>query len=603
MDLSKARPLLSVLVGLTLGTALAWGAAGTSGAGRASAVTPANASTGRIIVIDPGHGGVYNNASSAGVLEKNVNLALALALRDKLRGLGFTVYLTRSTDTAVTLSDIPTWNFIPGVGRWLFARDYVTSYSSGVPKDDLQARCDIASRLGADAFISVHCNGMDTTAAHGVETWSTAEDADGGRLAAYLQGRLARDTGLLDRGAKQAGFYVLKWTNMPAALIEAGFISNPGDRAYLLSPTGRATWATSVAGGLEQWLTWDAPRRHFGRVGGDEPVSAAVALSKLLAPSGAAAVVIANADHWSDAVDVPTLARRMNAPVLYTRDATLPAATSAELARLKAVRIVVVGRSGSFDATALAGLARAASVPTSVVTWLGGADAMQTAARLARRLGLQPSKRVFVAREGGPDAITAAAEAACQGAPVLLTSATGVSTATASAVASLAVGETVVVGGTAAVPPVTLARFPRPTRVAGADRYATNAAVFDAFHASGTLQPVFATTDDPALAILAAVYAGRSARPLALTRQRTIPTPLRVVLENAGRRVAGVTMVSGAASIGPLVDTAVLKALRGSPTGTLFATVAAETSRPSAAVPTSSPTALQRTLGLIATDP
>ncbi len=541
---------------------VAWGATATP-------VAPAS-NVGRVIVIDPGHGGPYNNASSAGVLEKNVNLQLAKDLRAKLQSLGFTVYMTRYTDTAITLNDIPTWHYLADQRVWAFRRDGTASYGSAAPYDDLQGRADIANGYGADAFISIHCNGMDSSAARGVETWYTAEDHDGATLAAYLQGRLVRDTGLVNRGIKQEGFYVLKWSNMPSALIEAGFISNPGDRGYLLSTSGRQTWVTAVAGGLEQYFQWDAPGRHFGRLGADEPIAAAASISRAVYKTGSAAVILVDADHWPDALAVPTLSRRINAPVLFTRSGTIPAATAAELTRLKATRVVTVGRASSFDTTAIVAVAAAAHVPTSTVEWYGGADEYATAARLARRLGLQPSRRIFAAVSGSPDAVTAGAEAANQGAPLMLLTPTGIPPVAASAIASLRAGDTVAVGGTSVIAPNTLALLPRATRYAGADRYATNVAVLQSFHGSGRIAPVFTTTTNQLLSVLAACYSGRSVRPLVFTQQRTIPTSVRVVLENPGTRMATATMISGPAAIGPLVDSAIVKSLRGSPSGSLF---------------------------------
>ena len=201
----------------------------------------------RTIIIDPGHGGRDPGAVGRRSQEKNIVLDIALGLRDRLqRELDVQVLMTRSTDEFVTLNE----------------------------------RREFANRNRGDLFLSLHVNGSQNRSAHGVEVYilSTARTDDeraaemrenqvvyefeGGAaavqeyedlmfiladlmqsqqleessdLAVRLQTELVNRTGALDRGVKQAGFYVLRGVFMPSVLIEFGFITNQAEETRLMN--------------------------------------------------------------------------------------------------------------------------------------------------------------------------------------------------------------------------------------------------------------------------------------------------------------------------------------------------------------------------------
>lgn len=158
-----------------------------------------------MVAIDAGHGGSDPGAvGPAGTREADVCLAIGLLLKGLLEGHGWEAVITRDGDDDCA-----------GAGA--------------DAAEELQARCDIANDAGADCFISIHCNAAENPEACGTETWYY----DAGRpLAASVQKALGR-VGLVDRGIKAGGFYVLKYTEMPAALAEVGFISNAAEEALL----------------------------------------------------------------------------------------------------------------------------------------------------------------------------------------------------------------------------------------------------------------------------------------------------------------------------------------------------------------------------------
>lgn len=174
------------------------------------------------IAIDPGHGGSDPGAvGPAGSREADVTLAVGRNLQALLVAVGNDIVMTRNSDTDVAP---------PGAAARL----------------ELEARCGVVNMAGADLFISIHCNAADRPDASGTETWYYGA---GHRLAAAIQRRLAT-LGLDDRGVKQGDFYVLKYTDMPAVLVELAFISNPKEERMLLDAAFREVAAGAIARGI-----------------------------------------------------------------------------------------------------------------------------------------------------------------------------------------------------------------------------------------------------------------------------------------------------------------------------------------------------------------
>ncbi len=150
----------------------------------------------RVWMFDPGHGGSDPGAVNGPRYEKDDNLRLALAVAERMRASGETVVLTRETDVSV----------------------------------ELNARSDMANEQGVTYFVSFHRNSA-TQVATGAETYyhnALDETSESAKLAAVVQRALV-DVGFKDRGVKQANFSVLRRTDMPAILLETGFINNAAD--------------------------------------------------------------------------------------------------------------------------------------------------------------------------------------------------------------------------------------------------------------------------------------------------------------------------------------------------------------------------------------
>jgi N-acetylmuramoyl-L-alanine amidase len=179
------------------------------------------------VVIDAGHGGVDPGAiGSEGACEKHINLAIAqLVYLEAMNHPGLNVVLTRDDD--VTL---------PNADRILGA-----------------------NRLGADLYVSIHVNAFSMPNVSGIETLiheTVPISAPSFRLAEILQGELVAATGAPDRGVKRASLY-LRRGSMPAALVEVGFLTNPGERRRLQTLRYQEEIAEALLHGILAFLDGD----------------------------------------------------------------------------------------------------------------------------------------------------------------------------------------------------------------------------------------------------------------------------------------------------------------------------------------------------------
>lgn len=152
------------------------------------------------VFLDAGHGGHDPGALGNDLREKDINLSVALKVGNILINHSVNVNYSRTTDVFVELAE----------------------------------RARKANNYNADIFVSLHCNAFDNPSAKGVETYSYPGSSNGAKLAKLLQSSIV-SSGVytVDRGTKTANFAVLRLTNMPAALVEMGFITN-GEDANIL---------------------------------------------------------------------------------------------------------------------------------------------------------------------------------------------------------------------------------------------------------------------------------------------------------------------------------------------------------------------------------
>ncbi len=215
----------------------------------------------KVVVIDAGHGGKDPGAQGGKAIEKDVNLAAALALKSRLERTGrYKVVMTRADDT-----------FVP-----------------------LDVRVKIARRADADLFISLHADSGSDKTLRGASVYTLADNATGrsakfvnkddwfqqanltggdrgvseilldltqratrnrsGAFAELLLGRIDDHAPLLRRSHREAGLAVLLAPDVPAVLLEMGFVNNDADAARLRDPSKRAQLMNAVSLAIDEYF-------------------------------------------------------------------------------------------------------------------------------------------------------------------------------------------------------------------------------------------------------------------------------------------------------------------------------------------------------------
>lgn len=170
-----------------------------------------------IIMLDPGHGGFDPGAVRYGLQEKDLTLDIAGKTRAALRPYPVDVFLTRDADIDLELAQ----------------------------------RADLANKLGADYFLSLHINAGGGTGFESYVHINASARSLALRDVIHKQvSNFYSSSGFRDRGKKSADFAVLRLTQMPALLLENLFIDLASDAAKLADPVFRQQIAGAIATGL-----------------------------------------------------------------------------------------------------------------------------------------------------------------------------------------------------------------------------------------------------------------------------------------------------------------------------------------------------------------
>jgi N-acetylmuramoyl-L-alanine amidase len=183
----------------------------------------------KIICIDAGHGGNDPGAlGPSGTMEKDNTLAIAILLKEKLENNGASVIMTRSSDQDLSYPDLSR-------------------------NDLLSKRVVIANDSDADIFVSIHNDSFSSAVASGTTTFHYGNE-QAIELANHVQKALTNELNTNDRGTRFASFYILRYTTMPAILVETAFISNPEEELLLASNDGRNKIAESIYNGIVRYF-------------------------------------------------------------------------------------------------------------------------------------------------------------------------------------------------------------------------------------------------------------------------------------------------------------------------------------------------------------
>lgn len=181
------------------------------------------------VILDPGHGGEDLGAKSLVppiYSEKNFNLVTARFVRDQLLQKGYSPVLTRTKDLFVTLAD----------------------------------RALLPQLCNHDIFVSIHFNAASSPQAEGIEVFYYLDENHLARsqaskaLAESVLKSLIKETNAKSRGVKHGNYYVIRETNVPAILIEGGFLTHPEELAKIKDPDYLKKISWGVTQGIERYL-------------------------------------------------------------------------------------------------------------------------------------------------------------------------------------------------------------------------------------------------------------------------------------------------------------------------------------------------------------
>ena len=203
------------------------------------ALVDASGLAGRRIAIDPGHGGFFPGARGVhGLTEAEVNLGVALGLRDLLAAHGAVVFMTRDRD-----------------------RDFLSRPDSSL-KADLTERMRLANAFGPDVFLSIHHN-ADASGAHDVnETQTYYKFGDSGPsldLAQDIHRALVRNIGIRPHKVVPGNYSVLRNSEAPAVLTETSYLTNPDVEDRLRLPEKQQLEAQALFVGLARYFARPVP--------------------------------------------------------------------------------------------------------------------------------------------------------------------------------------------------------------------------------------------------------------------------------------------------------------------------------------------------------
>lgn len=185
---------------------------------------------GKVIYLDPGHGGADPGTVYKDIYEKDINLQICLKLEKVLESEGAIVYLTRYGDYDLSNK----------------------SYSR--KKSDLNNRAKIINESGADIYISIHLNSISSSTWKGAQVFYDDVNSKNIEIANLFQKQLKEDLKTTRKVKEISTMLMNRKITIPGILIEAGFLSNPNDRYLLRQDDYQYKICNSIRNGLIKYF-------------------------------------------------------------------------------------------------------------------------------------------------------------------------------------------------------------------------------------------------------------------------------------------------------------------------------------------------------------
>lgn len=186
---------------------------------------------GKVIYLDPGHGGLDPGAIYKDIEEASINLDISKKLMTTLEQYGAIVYLTRNGDYDLAVNN--------AVNR---------------KRSDLSRRGNIINRSMCDMYLSIHLNADTSTTWRGAQVFYDDINPNNEKIAKIMQQVLKEDLKSTRQYKETSDMYLHKRVTRPGVLIEVGFITNPNERYLLMQDSYQQKVANSITRGIIKYF-------------------------------------------------------------------------------------------------------------------------------------------------------------------------------------------------------------------------------------------------------------------------------------------------------------------------------------------------------------
>lgn len=186
---------------------------------------------GKVIYIDPGHGGADPGAVYKDIYESHINLEISQVLSETVGNMGAIVYMTRYGDY-----------------------DLSVAHAINRKRSDLSRRGNIINRSGCDLYISIHLNSDPSPVWYGAQVFYDDVHQENEKIAKIIQEELARHVRTNRKHTKTDEMYLHRRVTRPGVLIEVGFLSNPNERYLLRKKYYQQRLSRAIASGIVKYF-------------------------------------------------------------------------------------------------------------------------------------------------------------------------------------------------------------------------------------------------------------------------------------------------------------------------------------------------------------
>ena len=184
---------------------------------------------GKVIYLDPGHGGRDSGTTYKNIYEKDINLTMSKKIEQYLVAKGATVYLTRETDIDLSTT------------------------TQNKKRSDLSNRAKLINESNSDMYISIHLNYISNSKWQGLQIFYNSKNEENENIANDITSYLKETSSNIRESKKENIYYMYKQITVPGVLIELGFLSNPNDRYRLTREEYQDKLAKNIADSIEKY--------------------------------------------------------------------------------------------------------------------------------------------------------------------------------------------------------------------------------------------------------------------------------------------------------------------------------------------------------------